>query len=62
MRATHIGLFVGLILGVAAAAGGFTGFLLTLFIAAIGLVVGRIVDGDLEIGELLDKVGRGRDR
>ncbi|GAA3361283.1 MULTISPECIES: hypothetical protein [Saccharopolyspora] len=59
MNATQTGLFAGLLLGVAAAAGGFTGFLIALVIGAIGLIVGRVLDGELEIGDFL---GRGKDR
>ncbi|GAA0541293.1 hypothetical protein GCM10011581_37300 [Saccharopolyspora subtropica] len=59
MNATQTGLLAGLILGAAAALGGFSGFLIALLVGAVGLVIGRIVDGDLEIGDIL---GRGRDR
>lgn len=59
MNATQTGLLAGLILGTAAAVGGFVGFLIALAVGAIGLVVGRIVDGDLEVGDIL---GKGRDR
>ncbi|WP_243789103.1 hypothetical protein [Saccharopolyspora gloriosae] len=59
MNATQSGLFAGLLLGVAAAHGGFTGFLIALVLGAIGLLVGRVLDGELEIGDFL---GRGKDR
>ncbi|GAB2681955.1 hypothetical protein GCM10027271_49100 [Saccharopolyspora gloriosae] len=59
MNATQSGLFAGLLLGVAAALGGFTGFLIALVLGAIGLIVGRVLDGELEIGDFL---GRGKDR
>lgn len=59
MSATRTGLFVGLILGLAAAAGGLLGFFLALVLGVLGLLVGRILDGELDINEL---VGRGRDR
>ncbi|QIZ36777.1 hypothetical protein [Saccharopolyspora sp. ASAGF58] len=61
MNATQTGLFAGLILGIAGALGGFTGFLIALVVGAIGLVIGRVLDGELEIGDLLGR-GRGRDR
>ena len=60
MNATSIGLFTGLILGLAGAIGGFTGFLLTLVLGAIGLLVGRVLDGKLDLGQVLS--GKGRDR
>jgi hypothetical protein len=59
MNATQTGLLAGLILGTAAVVGGFVGFLIVLLLGAIGLVIGRVLDGELEIGDLL---GRGRDR
>ncbi|MDI2028872.1 hypothetical protein QFW96_09630 [Saccharopolyspora sp. TS4A08] len=59
MNGAQAGVLAGLILGVAAAAGGFTGFLVALVLGTIGLVVGRALDGELDVDELL---GRGRDR
>lgn len=59
MNAMHTGLLAGLVLGTAAAIGGFAAFLIALLLGIIGLVVGRIVDGDLAVGDL---IGRGRDR
>jgi uncharacterized membrane protein YeaQ/YmgE (transglycosylase-associated protein family) len=48
-----IGLFAGLLLGVAFAAGGFGGFLATLVLGAAGVVVVRVIEGDLDLGEYL---------
>ncbi|MEV4731779.1 hypothetical protein [Saccharopolyspora sp. NPDC049426] len=59
MNAVQTGLLAGLILGVAAAAGGFTGFLIALVLGAIGVVAGRVVEGELDLGEVF---GRGGDR
>ncbi|TDD09305.1 hypothetical protein E1202_05805 [Saccharopolyspora karakumensis] len=59
MNATQTGLIAGLILGTAAAVGGFSGFLIALLIGVVGLVIGRILDGELEVGDLL---GRSKDR
>lgn len=50
MSATHIGLITGLALGIAAAVGGFTGFLVALVLGAVGLAVGRYLDGELGTG------------
>ncbi|MFD7655675.1 hypothetical protein ACFV4N_17015 [Actinosynnema sp. NPDC059797] len=58
MSATQIGLLAGLVLGLAATS-GFTAFLVTLAVGVIGLVTGRVLDGRLDLGDLL---GRGRDR
>ena len=59
MNATQTGLIAGLILGAAAASRGCVGFLVALVLGAIGLLVGRVLDGELEIGDIL---GRGKDR
>lgn len=59
MTATRTGLLAGLILGTAAALGGVGAFFLALVLGAIGFVVGRVLDGDLDINAVL---GRGRDR
>lgn len=59
MNATHTGLLAGLILGIAGAFGGFGVFLIVAVLGAIGLVVGRVLDGQLDINAVL---GRGRDR
>jgi hypothetical protein len=60
MNATTIGLFTGLVLGLAAVIGGFSGFLLTLVLGGVGLFIGRVLDGELDLGQVLG--GRGRDR
>ena len=58
MNATRTGLLAGLLLGVAAAAGGFVGFLIAMVLGAIGLLVGYALDGELDLSSVL---GRGRD-
>ncbi|MGH3916317.1 MAG: hypothetical protein ACRDTC_23350 [Pseudonocardiaceae bacterium] len=60
MNATTIGLFAGLLLALAGAAGGFGGFLLALVLGAVGLFVGRVLDGELDLSQVLS--GKGRDR
>jgi uncharacterized membrane protein len=60
MNATTIGLLTGLILGLASVIGGFSGFLLALVLGAVGLLVGRVLDGELDLGQILS--GKGRDR
>jgi hypothetical protein len=59
MNATQTGLLAGLILGFAGAFGGFSAFLIVLVLGVIGLIVGRVLDGQLDINAML---GRGRDR
>ncbi len=60
MNATAIGLLTGLLLGLAGVIGGFNGFLLALVLGALGLLVGRVLDGKLDLGQILS--GKGRDR
>ncbi|WP_328450255.1 hypothetical protein [Amycolatopsis sp. NBC_00438] len=55
MNHSHIGLLTGLVLGLAAAFGGFWAFLLVL--GGLGLLVGRYLDGKLDVSALA-----GRDR
>jgi hypothetical protein len=57
MNFTTLGLLTGLTLGVTAAFGGFGAFLIVLALAAVGLVVGRVLDGKLDLSQF---TGRGR--
>jgi uncharacterized membrane protein len=54
-----IGLIAGLLLGVAAAAGGFWGFLLALVLGVVGYAVGGQYDGEVDLGQLLGGRRRG---
>jgi len=47
-----IGLIAGLLLGVAAAVGGFGGFLIALVLGVVGYLVGANVDGEINLGQL----------
>ncbi len=58
MNVTQTGMISGLILGLAATQ-GFVAFLVTLAVGAIGLVVGGLIDGRLDLSDL---GGRGRSR
>lgn len=59
MNATHTGLLAGLILGATGALGGLGAFAIALLLGLAGLLAGRVLDGQLDLGELL---GRGTDR
>ena len=59
MNATQTGLLAGLALGLAGAFGGLDAFLIVLILGALGLIIGRTLDGKLDLNALL---GRGRDR
>ena len=60
MTTSTIGLFVGLLLAIAAAVGCFPGFLFAVVLAAVGFAVGRYIDGELDISAF--SRGRGHDR
>ncbi|MEE1754806.1 hypothetical protein [Streptomyces sp. SP18CS02] len=50
MSMAMVGLLAGMALGFAGYFGGFGAFLLVAALGAVGFVVGRLVDGDLEPG------------
>ncbi|PPB48695.1 DUF2273 domain-containing protein [Arthrobacter pityocampae] len=52
MSRSTIGLFVGLLLGFAVIFGGFLEFLAVILFAAVGLVVGRLLDGKIDLQDL----------
>ncbi|WP_239311939.1 MULTISPECIES: hypothetical protein [unclassified Frankia] len=49
MRSSAIGLITGLISGLALAFGDFGEFLIVLVFGAIGLFIGKILDGEIDI-------------
>ncbi|MFE2105805.1 hypothetical protein ACFXAF_08025 [Kitasatospora sp. NPDC059463] len=61
MNLAIVGLVVGMALGFAGYFGGFAAFLLVAVLGAAGFVVGRLLEGDIEPGELGELL-RGRDR
>ncbi|ASU81360.1 hypothetical protein CDG81_22495 [Actinopolyspora erythraea] len=52
MNATIIGLAVGLVLGLVAAFGGFLAFIIVALFGAAGFLVGRFLDGQLDLSRL----------
>lgn len=52
MSMALVGLIAGLALGFAGYFGGFGAFLLVAALGAVGFLVGRFVDGDLDAGDL----------
>lgn len=57
MSMTQIGLLTGLVLGLAGAFGGFGAFVVVLVLGVLGLLVGRYLDGKLDLSQFT-----GRDR
>jgi hypothetical protein len=45
-------LLVGLVLGLTAAFGGFVAFLIVVLFGALGVVVGKVLDGTLDVRSL----------
>jgi uncharacterized membrane protein YeaQ/YmgE (transglycosylase-associated protein family) len=58
MTTSTIGLIAGLLLGVAAATGGLTGFLVALVLGVVGYLAGAQFDGEVDLSAL---VGRRRE-
>jgi uncharacterized membrane protein len=59
MNNSVIGLFVGLLFALAVTTGGFSGLMVAVVFAAIGLAVGAHRDGRIDLGALLRSKGRG---
>jgi hypothetical protein len=60
MSTPMVGMLVGMALGLAAALGGFGAFLLVAALGVVGFLVGRFLDGDLDISELFSSRNRRR--
>ena len=55
MTTSTVGLLAGLLLGIAAAVGGFGGFLIALVLGVIGYLVGGHYDGELHLSKVLSR-------
>ncbi|MFD3875656.1 hypothetical protein [Streptomyces sp. NPDC058623] len=58
MSTATVGLLAGMALGFAAYFGGFWAFLLVAALGAVGLVVGRILQGDVDMSDFVRPRGR----
>lgn len=56
MSRSTLGLLVGLVLGCVAVFGGFGDMLAVALIGAIGLLVGKALDGDLDLSQIGEQV------
>jgi hypothetical protein len=56
-----VGMLAGMALGFAGYFGGFGAFLLVAALGAVGFVAGRLVEGDVGLGDLLRPGGSDRD-
>ena len=59
MQTTTVGLFVGLILGLALALDGFGAMVIVGFLGVVGHLVAKVIDGELDLS---DYVGRSAQR
>lgn len=57
MQTTTVGLFVGLILGLALVLEGFGAMLVVGFVGALGYLTAKVVDGELDLSEYLGGPG-----
>ncbi|WP_240810243.1 hypothetical protein [Actinomadura sp. WMMA1423] len=55
-----VGLAFGVALGFAGAFGGAGAFFLVLFLGGLGFVVGRVIEGSLDLGEIFSTGRTGR--
>lgn len=59
MQTAPLALLTGLVLGLAMVLDGFSGFATVALLGGVGLLVGRVLDGSLDLGSLTSSV---RDR
>ncbi|MFD8628319.1 hypothetical protein ACFV4E_31400 [Streptomyces hygroscopicus] len=62
MSMAVVGMIAGMALAFAGYFGGFGAFLLVAALGAVGFIVGRFLDGDLEPGDFFRSRGRGERR
>jgi hypothetical protein len=60
MNSTQVGLILGALLGLALILEGFGEMLIVALASLIGWIVARVVTGDLDVGELIDRSSRNR--
>jgi nitrate/nitrite transporter NarK len=59
MTTSSLGLIAGLLLGIAAAAGGLTGFVVALILGVAGYLIGGQRDGEFDLSALFPGSRRG---
>ncbi len=58
MQLSFVGLFTGLILGLALIVGNFGDMLIVALFGAIGVIVVKVIEGDLDLSELTNRQRR----
>jgi hypothetical protein len=59
MTTSTVGLIAGLLLAIAAAAGGLVGFLIAVVLGTAGYLIGGHYDGEVDLSQLLGRRNRG---
>ena len=59
MTTSTIGLIAGLLLAIAAAAGGFVGFLIAVVLGTAGYLIGGHFDGEVDLSQIIGRRDRG---
>jgi uncharacterized membrane protein len=59
MTTSTLGMIAGLLLAIAAAAGGLVGFLMALVLGTAGYLIGGHYDGEVDLGRLAGRRDRG---
>ncbi len=57
MNTTTVGLFVGLLLGLGLALGGFGDMVIVGFVGTVGYLVAKVVQGEIDVSEYLGSGG-----
>ena len=60
MKEAQVGLILGALLGLALILEGFGEMLIVALASLIGWVVARVLQGDLDVGELIERTSRNR--
>ena len=60
MQTTTVGLFVGLILGLALALEGFGAMLVVAFMGALGHLVAKVIEGELDLSDYVGGLAESR--
>lgn len=62
MKTTTVGLFVGLILGLALALDGFGAMIIVAFLGAVGHVVAKVIEGEIDVSHYVGGLAEGKAR
>jgi hypothetical protein len=60
MQMTIVGLLCGIALAFGIIIDGFAGFAIVAILGAVGVLVGRVLDGQLDLGSLVNQASRPR--